>query len=158
MWTSPTIQEIANSFAFRYGNNFIVNDNGELIGAFGRNLPPGADDFNEFNTSEFINQSASEFRNRVTGQVDGEPFEDSSNQSSSSSSSSFDARRRRNPGTLYDRDNFVDFIRATILSRTTKVLASPTLILQENPALIRESGGGGAAGLRRQLLTAAFRN
>lgn len=31
---------IENSFAFRYGNNFIVNDKGELQGAFGSLLPP----------------------------------------------------------------------------------------------------------------------
>ena len=30
-----------NSFAIRWGNNFIVNDGGELLGAFGNNLPPG---------------------------------------------------------------------------------------------------------------------
>ncbi|MDM7952354.1 MAG: general secretion pathway protein GspD [Cyanobium sp. CZS 25K] len=37
--------EINNSFAFRWGNNFIVNDNGQLLGAFGRNLPATADNF-----------------------------------------------------------------------------------------------------------------
>ena len=73
-------------------------------------------------------------------------FENSSTQSSSSSSSDFNAFRRRNPGTLYDKDNFVDFIRATIQSRTTKVLASPTLILQENASLIREEGSSSGAG------------
>ena len=36
-----------NSFAFRYGNNFIVNDNGQLLAAFGRNQPPGADVFGD---------------------------------------------------------------------------------------------------------------
>jgi type IV pilus assembly protein PilQ len=30
----------SNSFAFKYGNNFIVNDNGKLIGAWGDKLPP----------------------------------------------------------------------------------------------------------------------
>jgi type IV pilus assembly protein PilQ len=29
-----------NSFAYRWGNSFIVNDSGQLLGAFGRNLPP----------------------------------------------------------------------------------------------------------------------
>ncbi len=138
--------ELANSFAFRYGNNFIVNDNGQLIGAFGRNLPPGSDSFDALNSSELVNQSASEFTDRLRGQTDGVPFENSSTQSSSSSSSDFNAFRRRNPGTLYDKDNFVDFIRATIQSRTTKVLASPTLILQENASLIREEGSSSGAG------------
>lgn len=31
---------ISNSFAFRYGNNFIVSDRGQLVGAFGGLLPP----------------------------------------------------------------------------------------------------------------------
>jgi len=31
---------ISNSFAFRYGNNFIVNDQGQLVGSFGSLLPP----------------------------------------------------------------------------------------------------------------------
>jgi len=31
---------ISNSFAFRYGNNFIVSDRGQLIGSFGSLLPP----------------------------------------------------------------------------------------------------------------------
>ena len=31
---------IENSFAFRHGNNFIVSDRGELVGAFGALLPP----------------------------------------------------------------------------------------------------------------------
>jgi type IV pilus assembly protein PilQ len=67
----------------------------------------------------------------------------------------YSGRRRRNPGTLYDRDNFVDFVRATILSRSTKILASPTLILQENPSTIRDdggaSGGGGGNGFGGEL-------
>jgi type IV pilus assembly protein PilQ len=36
----------------------------------------------------------------------------------------------------YPRNQFFDFVRATIESRTTKVLASPTLILSENSELL----------------------
>ncbi|MEB3184746.1 MAG: hypothetical protein VKM97_02560, partial [Cyanobacteriota bacterium] len=32
--------DINNSFAFRYGNNFIVSDEGRLVGAFNNQLPP----------------------------------------------------------------------------------------------------------------------
>ena len=39
------VSEIDNSFAFRWGNNFIVNDSGQLLGAFGSNLPPNANAF-----------------------------------------------------------------------------------------------------------------
>jgi type IV pilus assembly protein PilQ len=49
------------------------------------------------------------------------------------------------PGINYPSNNFYDFVRAQITSRTTKVLASPTLILQENPSLLRTDDGGGAA-------------
>ena len=91
-----------NSFAIRWGNNFIVNDGGELLGAFGNNLPPGY--------------------NPLTG---------------------FSALQA-NPGTAYPKNQFYDFLRAQIVSQSTKLLASPTLILQENPAELRAAGGGGS--------------
>ena len=34
-----------NSFAVRWGNNFIVNDQGQMVGAFGALLPPNSDAF-----------------------------------------------------------------------------------------------------------------
>lgn len=37
-----------------------------------------------------------------------------------------------NPGTAYADNNFYDLVRAAIVSSSTKVLASPTLILSEN--------------------------
>jgi type IV pilus assembly protein PilQ len=90
-----------NSFAIRWGNNFIVNDGGELLGAFGNNLPPTY--------------------NPLTG---------------------FSAKQA-NPGAAYPKDQFYDFLRAQIISQSTKLLASPTLILQENIAELRSDGGGG---------------
>ncbi|WP_347238870.1 hypothetical protein [Cyanobium sp. FACHB-13342] len=93
-----------NSFAIRWGNNFIVNDGGELLGAFGNNLPPTY--------------------NPLTG---------------------FSAQSP-NPGLAYPKDQFYDFLRAQIVSQSTKLLASPTLILQENPAELRSEGGGGSGG------------
>ena len=94
-------QDIANSFAFRWGNNFIVNYNGQLLGAFGRLLPPTAESFL------------------------GAPVQ--------------------NPSLQYPRDNFFDFVQAQIVSRNTKLIASPTLILQENPSRLREGGCGTAS-------------
>jgi type IV pilus assembly protein PilQ len=90
--------DMSNSFAIRWGNNFIVNDGGQLLGAFGNNLPPtyqrGADvGFSSIALS---------------------------------------------PGLQYPKDQFYDFLQAQIVSQSTKVLASPTLILQENPSLLRE--------------------
>ena len=93
-----------NSFAIRWGNNFIVNDGGELLGAFGNNLPPTY--------------------NPLTG---------------------FSAQQP-NPGTAYPKDQFYDFLRAQIVSQSTKLLASPTLILQENTAELRSDGGGVSSG------------
>jgi type IV pilus assembly protein PilQ len=46
-------------------------------------------------------------------------------------------RRRPNPGSFYPEDQFFDFVRAQIVSGSTKLLASPTLILQDNPSLLR---------------------
>jgi type IV pilus assembly protein PilQ len=96
-----------NSFAIRWGNNFIVNDGGELLGAFGNNLPPTYNPLTGFSATQV------------------------------------------NPGTAYPKDQFYDFLRAQIVSQSTKLLASPTLILQENPAELRSgdgvSAGGGAA-------------
>lgn len=90
---------IENSFAFRYGNNFIVNDRGELQGAFNSLLPP----------------QSGEFAAIAAG-----------------------LQPLRNPGQAYARDNFYDLVRATIESRSTKVLASPTLILTDNPTELRK--------------------
>jgi type IV pilus assembly protein PilQ len=92
-------QSIDNSFAFRYGNNFIVSERGQLVGAFGSLLPPLNGQF------EAISQGGSA------------PV---------------------NPGSAYVRDNFYDFVKAKIESRTTKVLASPTLILSENSEELRK--------------------
>lgn len=91
-----------NSFAIRWGNNFIVNDGGELLGAFGNNLPPNYNPLTGFSSAE------------------------------------------ANPGTAYPKNQFYDFLRAQIISQSTKLLASPTLILQENPAELRAAGGGGS--------------
>ncbi|WP_231596790.1 type II secretion system protein GspD [Synechococcus sp. CBW1004] len=99
---------IENSFAFRYGNNFIVNDRGELQGAFGSLLPPQPDG------------SIFDFNGIAAGLP---PL--------------------RNPGQAYTRNNFYDLIRASIESRSTKVLASPTLILSDNPAILRSGNDQG---------------
>lgn len=45
-----------------------------------------------------------------------------------------------------DPSTFVQFLRAQIISGSTKLLASPTLILQENPSLLREGGEGSFQG------------
>ena len=81
--------QIANSFAFKSGNTFILNDNGALSATFGSatlTATPGV----------------------------------------------------ANPGAKYPYQSFIDSLNAVILSSSTKVLASPTLILSENPEQIQK--------------------
>ena len=90
---------LSNSFAFRWGNNFIVNDAGQLLGAFGQNLPPSYNAVTGFSTPA------------------------------------------ANPSSGYPQDSFFDFVRAQIVSSSTKVLASPTLVIQEDPSTIPGAAG-----------------
>ena len=243
--------EIDNSFAFRYGSNFIVNDQGRLLAAFGRNLPAQSSSFDQFEettqtsastrssggsrnvassraSSEGQNSSAGSsattqaddsagdtykltdtytaeelksinqvitrssgsivYQNPETGDYQVKPLGDSgssvatetsmneiasiieaitgretsasrtntssntrsdgsdassgsSSQSgrssnvqsdrSSSKNKSSTSRKRANPGLNYPDSEFYDFLQAQIVSKSTKILASPTLILQE---------------------------
>jgi type IV pilus assembly protein PilQ len=189
-------QDIANSFAFRWGNNFIVNDNGQLVGAFGRDLPPQADSFRRDIPEDIkveIDQSGQVSIDAPTGvnasgsfNVTGlsasllqsiqaetgailKPVVNPRNgrtsyvavpqdgtsvaelqaaiqrQLGNASASGYSDGTRRNPGLNYPRDNFYNFVKAQIISRTTKLLASPTLILQENPAQLRQDSEGGGS-------------
>ncbi len=258
------VSEIDNSFAFRYGNNFIVNDQGRLLAAFGRNLPATRDNFNEtratvrnsslgsssdsqsssssgsnsssgrgsstgstasteasdsvddgyaltdtLNTEELnsINQVITKsngtlvYQNPDTGQYEllaipqnngstlvtestansvskiisaitgrtitasrtnssldsrassSEASSGSSEASAAGSSSrsnrsnnknsTYPSKTRPNPGLNYPDSEFFDFLQAQIVSSSTKILASPTLILQEG-----EADYGGSDGTR----------
>ena len=113
--------EIANSFAFRSGNNFIVNAQGRLLGAFGNSLPPTAAQFDQMaggaNSAKPITQTLKLGEtNTIVPPLTAQPV---------------------NPGNVYAEDTFFNFVNATITSRSTKVLASPTLILSENQDEIR---------------------
>ena len=98
--------QLANSFAFRSGNSFILSQNGALTAVFGSVAPP----------------------------------QPGSGQNAAA-----------NPGLTYPNNQLVDQITALITSSNSKVLASPTLILSENPepipsgASIGSSGGGSSA-------------
>ena len=102
---------IANSFAFKFGNNYIVNDSGKFLGSFGNGYPSS--------TAPPISQPS--------------------------------------------EGQFIDYLRAQIVSTSTKLLASPTLILSENSEEI--SGGaevaaatsaGGAGGASSALSAASI--
>jgi type IV pilus assembly protein PilQ len=156
-------KEIDNRFAFRYGNNFIVNDSGQMLGAFGSLLPPTADAFGRGYPQDFtfevgpdgkITSTAPPGYNSMGGGNLGPAFYPPGNQASL-----FKDATRRNPGLAYPPDSFYNFVKAKIESSSTKVLASPTLILSENSEELRtgddqlavniqslSSGGSGSGG------------
>ena len=132
-------KEIDNSFAFRYGNNFIVNDSGQMLGAFGALLPPNSGQFDVLSGGA---SSAKPFRTTEDLGPVLDPL----------------SPALINPGAAYGK-NFYDFVKAKIESTSTKVLASPTLILSENSEELRtgddqlavniqslSSGGSGSGG------------
>ncbi len=153
-----------NSFAYRWGNSFIVNDSGQLLGAFGRNLPPTIGSFNRTVPEDIdidLDDGKLTFTApngiQVTGRADsqgvvldsnGRPVLVSPNLDQTQGLPIYGSGLRTgnpvNPGIGYPSNNFYDFVRAQIVARTTKVLASPTLILQENPSLLRADEGSGA--------------
>jgi type IV pilus assembly protein PilQ len=110
-------KDIDNSFAFRYGNNFIVNDSGQMLGAFGALLPPNAAQFDELSGGA---SSAKPILSRGIPGVIIDPL----------------APAPINPGAAYG-NNFYNFLKAKIEATSTKVLASPTLILSENSEELR---------------------
>ncbi len=115
---------ISNSWAMRQNNNFIVNDSGKLITAFGKYLPP-----NEAN--DFADGRGGEGEDSIPGieQITTE---------NGQAETVLTQMRRINPVNLYTNQNFIKFLRAQIVSKNTKILASPTLILNEFPG---KSGG-----------------
>jgi type IV pilus assembly protein PilQ len=156
--------DIANSFAVRWGNNFIVNDRGQMLGAFGNLMPPGQAEFNPDQGRLITDQlqsstnAADAIRDTVigTGANAAETGTRSSSRSSATTASTSSSTRQSsvqpNPGLDYPNNNFFNFVQAQIISGSSKLLASPTLILQENPSLLREGseGGGGAQSSRSQ--------
>lgn len=142
-------QDIANSFAFRWGNNFIVNDNGQLLGAFGSRLPPTAGDFRRGVPSDLtveLTPAQGTTPGTVTAGGTNLPGLVATGAAALNGGRSVGASLtdgfRRNPGQNFPQDSFFDFVQAQIVSRNTKLIASPTLILQENPSRLRDGGAG----------------
>jgi type IV pilus assembly protein PilQ len=133
---------IDNSFAVRWGNNFIVNDQGQMVGAFNSLLPPRTDAFgrNYPNDVTFeIDDQGGITAGAPTGiNVSGGAQRGTSPYPSQPDASIFRDATKRNPGLSYNRNNFYNFVNATIRSSNTKVLASPTLILSENSEELRK--------------------
>ena len=113
--------QIDNSFAWRFGNNFIVNDSGRLLGAFGGLLPPRGEQFDKL--SGGASDAKSIYVKPGEATVIRAPLEPAP----------------INPGLAYGpNDQFFNLVRASITSSSTKVIASPTLILSDNPEQLRE--------------------
>ena len=113
---------IQNSFAFRKGNNFIVSDRGELVGAFGALLPPNDNNFDAISGGA---SSAKFERETVSG---------SSADIATQLIPPSPTPSRINPGNAYPKNDLFDLVKALITSNSAKTLASPTLILSENSA------------------------
>jgi type IV pilus assembly protein PilQ len=160
---------IENSFAVRWGNNFIVNDRGQMVGAFNSLLPPAFDAFGRAYPTdvsfEFTPPSAD---GTEPGTITAEAPTGINVSGGAQLGTVYPTRpfgsiyrdaTKRNPGLSYNPNNFYNFVNATIRSSNTKVLASPTLILSENAEELRKgedtqainiasfsSGGSGSGG------------
>ncbi len=110
---------ISNSFAFRNGNNFIVSDRGELIGASGDVLVPNDGNFDviagEPESGKPQRKTTSGQNARISSEVQLPVFPP-----------------RINPGLTFPENQFLELLKAKIKSNSAKTLASPTLILSES--------------------------
>ena len=112
---------IQNDFAFRYGNNFIVSDSGRFSASFGELLPPNSNNF------DVIAGGASSGKpETVTVSGDSAAVQTQVIPPSA-------IPGRINPGLVYPKDRIFEYLSAAISSGSAKTLASPTMILSENP-------------------------
>ena len=153
--------QISNSFAFRSGNAFIVSQNGQLLANFGAYKPPGNVEAGVPGTYSgventtplsgigtlvggkgFVDEPQSAFplpgSSTTVGGLARGPYRpdfgtyDNPLQPGVSEIDEDGKAIYRSPARFrYPEDQFFDFLRASITSSTTKILANPTLILQE---------------------------
>ena len=139
---------IDNSFAIRWGNNFIVNDQGQMVGAFNSLLPPTLDAFGRaYPTDVTFEATAPSADGTEPGKITSTAPTGYNVNSGAQLGTVYPTRpygsiyrdaTKRNPGLSYNPNNFYNFVNATIQSSNTKVLASPTLILSENAEELRK--------------------
>ena len=139
---------IDNSFAVRWGNNFIVNDQGQMLGAFNSLLPPRADAFGRVYPPDVsFDATPPSADGTDPGSITAEAPTGINVSGGAQLGTVYPTRpygsiytdaTKRNPGLSYNRNNFYNFVNATIRSSNTKVLASPTLILSENAEELRK--------------------
>ena len=115
---------LSNSFAFRSGSNFVVSDRGEFLGAFGGLLPPQGDQFTSLAGGAESGKTEVETASGTNVTL----VQQDVTSTSPAPINPGLAYPNRNPNNY----NYFDFVRGLIESNTTKVLASPTLIINEN--------------------------
>lgn len=128
--------EIDNSFAFRFGNNFIVNDGGRLLAAFGRNLPANAADFSPENTREFFGSSSRTVGNSGSNSNSASSSNSQSqNTSGSGNDSSFseDLTLSLNNGRTLDQSQISDVNRRLFRETGTRIAPFEVERFIENP-------------------------
>lgn len=134
---------ISNSFAFRNGNNFIVSDRGELIGAAGKVLVPNSDNFDviagEAETGKPERVTATGEDAQVSTEILDPLFPP-----------------RINPGTVFPENQFLNFLRAQVQSNSAKTLASPTLILSESPVELQGGSSSSVSDAKSALSSGAI--
>jgi type IV pilus assembly protein PilQ len=153
--------QISNSFAFRSGNAFIVSQDGQLLANFGAYKPPGSAEAGAPGTYSgaenttplsgigtldggegFVDEPQSAFplpgSSTTVGGLTRGPYRpdfgtyDNPLQPGISEIDEEGKTTYQSPTRFrYPEDQFFDFLRASITSSTTKILANPTLILQE---------------------------
>ena len=162
--------DIKNSFAFRSGSNFIVNDNGSLAGVLGGFVPPSSEDVSRqgipLDTKAEVDKDGGikwtgppgvEARG-AAGRVGRDGL------LTGPAVGGLASGVRPNPGLQYPANQFYDLVRASITATSTKVLASPTMILSENQetlpggqAVVGQVGASsGAASIGRPYSNEAF--
>jgi type IV pilus assembly protein PilQ len=139
---------IDNSFAYRWGNNFIVNDQGQMVGAFNSLLPPTVDAFGRTYPNDVTFEATPPSADGTEpGKITAEAPTGFNVNGGAQLGTIYPTRpygsiykdaTKRNPALSYNRNNFYNFVNATIQSSNTKVLASPTLILSENSDELRK--------------------
>ena len=132
---------IDNSFAFRYGNNFIVNNAGQLVGAFGGLLPPGANAFSDANTRQtFLSNTSSSGGSSSNGS--------SGSTSQGSSGTTFTIQDNGNMNTQ-DTANATNFLRQQELNVTSTLPGQTGTTLTVDKGLTSEQASSLSSVLSR---------
>ncbi|QNI49475.1 type IV pilus assembly protein PilQ [Synechococcus sp. A15-60] len=154
--------QISNSFAFRSGNAFIVSDNGSLLANFGAYKPPGSSEGGlpgRYSAQEgttpipgtgvtdgsgvFLDSPSSAYP--LPGSEGARPDFGTYDNPLQPGITEIDEEGRvtyQAPSRFqYPVNQFFDFLSAQIESSSTKILASPTLIIQEGEGDMRGSDG-----------------